>query len=69
MQLGIIGVGPMGSNIACRLLRHGHAVVAHHQSSQAVSTVVAEGASAAEGLGSAMRKGFGGHVEPTRSDT
>ena len=29
MQIGVIGLGRMGANIALRLMRHGHDIVAY----------------------------------------
>ena len=42
MQLGIIGLGRMGGNIARRLIRHGHEVIAYDHSDQAVAAVAAD---------------------------
>ena len=47
MRIGMIGLGRMGSNMARRLLRGGHAVIAWDRSSEAVAAVVAEGATGA----------------------
>jgi 6-phosphogluconate dehydrogenase len=47
MQLGMIGLGRMGGNMARRLLGHGHAVVAHDQNSQAVASLATQGAQGA----------------------
>lgn len=47
MQIGIIGLGRMGMNIARRLLRGGHDVVAHNRTSEKVKEIAAEGARAA----------------------
>ncbi|HEY6362249.1 MAG TPA: NAD(P)-binding domain-containing protein [Vicinamibacterales bacterium] len=52
MQLGLIGLGRMGGNMARRLIAGGHQVVVCH--------------TFAEKLLSALRAQFGGHVEPPR---
>jgi 6-phosphogluconate dehydrogenase len=46
-QLGIIGLGRMGSNIARRLLRDGHPVVGYNRNPDPVAALRAEGGSAA----------------------
>jgi 6-phosphogluconate dehydrogenase len=50
MQLGVIGMGRMGANIARRLMRGGHACVVYDRDAEAVGKVVAEGATAASDL-------------------
>jgi 6-phosphogluconate dehydrogenase len=50
MQLGMIGLGRMGSNMVRRLLRAGHACVVHDVSPDAVRAIAAEGALATSGL-------------------
>jgi len=50
MRLGMIGLGRMGANMARRLMRDGHGVVAFDRSAEAVAALKAEGA---EGVGSA----------------
>jgi 6-phosphogluconate dehydrogenase len=47
MQLGIIGLGKMGANMAERLTRAGHQVVGHDLSPESVARVVAAGAGGA----------------------
>jgi 6-phosphogluconate dehydrogenase len=47
MELGMIGLGKMGSNMARRLLGGGHSVVAYDPVPQAVQDVAKQGASAA----------------------
>jgi 6-phosphogluconate dehydrogenase len=42
MQLGMIGLGRMGSNMVRRLLKNGHECVVYDRSSQAVSELVKE---------------------------
>ncbi len=44
MQLGIIGVGRMGANIARRLMRAGHQCVVYDTNPQSVALLAAEGA-------------------------
>lgn len=44
MQIGLIGLGRMGGNIARRLLRNGHGVVAYDRDQKAVSALSADGA-------------------------
>ena len=50
MQLGIIGLGRMGANIARRLMRAGHQCVAHDVSGEAVDALAREGATGAKSL-------------------
>jgi 6-phosphogluconate dehydrogenase len=50
MQLGMIGLGRMGSNMTRRLLRAGHACVVHDLSASAVQALEAEGAHGAATL-------------------
>jgi 6-phosphogluconate dehydrogenase len=44
MEIGIIGLGRMGANIARRLMRAGHACVVHDHSAAAMAAVAADGA-------------------------
>jgi 6-phosphogluconate dehydrogenase len=44
MQIGIIGLGRMGANIARRLMRHGHGVIAYDQIAAAVAELAGDGA-------------------------
>ena len=44
MQIGMIGLGRMGANIARRLMRHGHDVVVHDRSRAAMDDVARDGA-------------------------
>ena len=44
MQLGIVGLGRMGGNIARRLMRHGHECVVFDRDPKAVADVVKDGA-------------------------
>ena len=50
MQLGLVGLGRMGSNMARRLLDGGHQVVVFDRNPDTVQTVAAGGASGAESL-------------------
>jgi 6-phosphogluconate dehydrogenase len=50
MRLGIIGLGRMGGNIARRLMRGGHEVVAWDRGAQAIEAVAADGAMAAASI-------------------
>ncbi|GAA5175432.1 phosphogluconate dehydrogenase (NAD(+)-dependent, decarboxylating) [Modicisalibacter zincidurans] len=50
MQLGIIGLGRMGGNIARRLMGKGHEIVAYDQNTQAVDALTRDGASGAKSL-------------------
>jgi 6-phosphogluconate dehydrogenase len=49
MELGIVGLGRMGANMARRLMRDGHRCVVHDVNPDAISALAAEGA---EGAGS-----------------
>src|SRR5262249_19031299 len=61
MQIGIVGLGRMGANIARRLMRRGHACVVWDRDPQPGRMLVAEGAAAAAGIG-----GPGGVLGPPR---
>ena len=50
MQLGIVGLGRMGSNIARRLLRDGHRPVVYNRTAAPVSALAAEGATGTASL-------------------
>ena len=50
MQIGMIGLGRMGGNMARRLMRGGHDVVAYDPNPEAVESLGAEGASGAGSL-------------------
>jgi 6-phosphogluconate dehydrogenase len=43
MQLGLIGLGRMGGNMAKRLLRNGHQVVGWNQAPEPIAALVADG--------------------------
>jgi len=47
MQLGMVGLGRMGSNLVRRLMRDGHACVAYDVNADAVAMLAAEGATGA----------------------
>jgi len=50
MELGMIGAGRMGSNMARRLLKGGHSITAWDPAKEAVDAISAEGATAAESI-------------------
>jgi 6-phosphogluconate dehydrogenase len=50
MQLGMVGLGRMGSNLTRRLMRHGHEVVVYDVSQAAVRQLQSEGAIGATAL-------------------
>jgi len=50
MQLGIVGLGRMGANIARRLMQGGHETVVYDRSAEAVAAVAADGGTGASGL-------------------
>ncbi|HEU4463300.1 MAG TPA: decarboxylating 6-phosphogluconate dehydrogenase [Solirubrobacterales bacterium] len=50
MQLGIVGLGRMGANMARRLMRDGHEIVAYDVNADAVSGLESEGATGASSL-------------------
>jgi 6-phosphogluconate dehydrogenase len=50
MQIGVIGLGRMGGNIARRLIRNGHEVVVYDQDSKAIAAVSRDGATGAADL-------------------
>ena len=50
MQLGIVGLGRMGGNIARRLMRKDHQIVAYDHNQDAVATLTREGATGAHSL-------------------
>ena len=50
MEIGMVGLGRMGGNMAQRLLRGGHTVVAFDQSAAALAANVSEGAAGAESV-------------------
>nr|WP_269769635.1 decarboxylating 6-phosphogluconate dehydrogenase [Sphingomonas sp. MA1305] len=50
MKIGLVGLGRMGGNIARRLMKAGHEVVAFDRAKEAVDTLAADGAIAATSL-------------------
>ncbi len=56
MQLGMVGLGRMGSNMARRLLRAGHRVVAYDRERAAGAALEREGAIAASSLDELVRR-------------
>ena len=50
MQLGIVGLGRMGGNIAQRLMRHGHSCIVYDNSAEAVASLAGMGAAGSHGL-------------------
>ena len=50
MQLGMVGLGRMGSNLVRRLMRDGHRCVVYDVNAAAVASLVAEGATGANSL-------------------
>ncbi|HEX7843963.1 MAG TPA: decarboxylating 6-phosphogluconate dehydrogenase [Kofleriaceae bacterium] len=50
MQLGMIGLGRMGANMARRLMRGGHQCVVYDRSADAVKALAAEGATGSDSL-------------------
>ncbi len=50
MELGIVGLGRMGANMARRLMRDGHTIVAYDVNPDAVSQLAGEGAQGAGSL-------------------
>ncbi len=47
MQIGIVGLGRMGANIARRLMRAGHECVVYDRNAEAIAALAREGAIAA----------------------
>ena len=56
MELGMVGLGRMGSNMATRLLRAGHRIVGFDRNPQKVEALVAEGAAGATSLADLVEK-------------
>jgi 6-phosphogluconate dehydrogenase len=55
MQLAVIGLGRMGGNIARRLMKHGHDIVAFDRDEKAVASLAKEGARPAASLNELAR--------------
>ena len=51
MQIGMIGLGRMGANMAQRLMKDGHECVVFDMNQNAVATLTAQGAKGANSLG------------------
>lgn len=67
MQIGLIGLGRMGASMPRRWVWDGHEVVGYARTQATVDGLkadgaISEGATSLEDL-SAMRLGFGGHLE------
>jgi 6-phosphogluconate dehydrogenase len=56
MQLGVIGLGRMGANIARRLMKAGHECVVYDRDAEAVSGLAGEGAKGAKDLKDLARR-------------
>ena len=56
MQLGMVGLGRMGSNLVRRLMRDGHHCVAYDVNADAVKTLAGEGAAGATSLADLVAK-------------
>jgi 6-phosphogluconate dehydrogenase len=56
MQLGIVGLGRMGGNIARRLMQHGHDVAVYDRNTDTVDQLAKEHARAAHSLGELVRQ-------------
>ncbi len=50
MELGIVGLGRMGANMARRLMRDGHRIVAYDVNRDAIAALAGEGAEGADSL-------------------
>src|SRR5690349_16729533 len=50
MQIGVVGLGRMGGNIARRLMRGGHACVVYDRDAKAVAELAKDGATPADSL-------------------
>jgi 6-phosphogluconate dehydrogenase (decarboxylating) len=69
MQMGMVGLGRMGANLARRRRRAGHECVGFAPAPEAVAALAAAGgvleqAEFQNRVLSAMRHAFGGHLEP-----
>jgi 6-phosphogluconate dehydrogenase len=56
MELGIVGLGRMGANMARRLMRDGHRIVAYDVNPDATAALAGEGAEGASSLGELASK-------------
>lgn len=55
MQIGMIGLGRMGANMARRLMRAGHACVVYDRSAETVKTLAADGATGTDSVAALVR--------------
>src|SRR5215831_6100927 len=55
MELGVVGLGRMGANIARRLMRQGHSCAVYDRNAVAVEQLAKEGAKPAHGLGDLVK--------------
>ena len=55
MQIGVMGLGRMGANIARRLMRHGHACVVYDRDPEPGRSLAAEGAETAGSVGDLVK--------------
>ena len=62
MELGIIGLGPMGGNMAERLMKGGHRVVGYARSRESVQRIIEKGAVGVFSLEELVR-----HLKPPRT--
>jgi 6-phosphogluconate dehydrogenase len=56
MELGMIGLGRMGANMAERLVRSGHRVISYDRSAEAIQRVVDKGAAGAHSLADLIKQ-------------
>ena len=56
MQIGMVGLGRMGMNMATRLLRGGHEIVAYNRTANKVHEIVKEGATGVYSLEELVKK-------------
>jgi 6-phosphogluconate dehydrogenase len=56
MELGMIGLGRMGANMAERLVRSGHWVISYDRSAEAIQRVVDKGAAGAHSLADLIKQ-------------
>jgi 6-phosphogluconate dehydrogenase len=56
MQIGIVGLGKMGGNMARRLMRHKHEVVTYDRSAEAIQALEKEGANGAKDYAELVKK-------------
>src|SRR6059058_1762119 len=56
MQIGMIGLGRMGGNIARRLMQHGHEAIIYDRDAKAVAALTHHGATGTAGLDELVRR-------------